>query len=121
MTRLCQPSRTKTVASVHRDLLSARDGALVTADRAPGVPTPWVEPASWAYLRFHRGRRRNGGYTGAQLEAWADRIAAAPGDVYAYFNNDWEGLAVDDALALRALLATDDRFSDVAGVEHHAS
>ena len=61
--------------------------------------------ASWSYLRFHRGRRQNGGYTPRELRAWAGRIAAAPGDVYAYFNNDWEGLAVNDALALASLLA----------------
>jgi uncharacterized protein YecE (DUF72 family) len=86
------------------DRLRARGAALVVADRAPAEPTPWIETASWTYLRFHRGRRRNGGYSRAQLEAWAERIAATPGDVYAYFNNDWEGLAVEDALALLSLL-----------------
>lgn len=86
-------------------LLREHDVALVVADRAPGEPTPWISTASWSYLRFHRGRRQNGGYTPAQLRAWAGRIAAASGDVYAYFNNDWEGLAVNDALGLRSLLA----------------
>jgi len=86
-------------------LLREHDVALVVADRAPGEPTPWAATASWSYLRFHRGRRQNGGYTPKELRAWADRIAAAPGDVYAYFNNDWEGLAVNDALALASLLA----------------
>jgi uncharacterized protein YecE (DUF72 family) len=83
------------------ELLRAHDAALVVADRAPGDPTPWIEGTSWAYLRFHRGRRRNGGYTDRQLDEWAARIASRTGDVYAYFNNDWEGLAVDDALGLR--------------------
>ena len=87
------------------ELLGAHDAALVVADRAPGGPTPWIATAPWSYLRFHRGRRRNGGYTGAQLSEWAEKIAGARGDVYAYFNNDWEGLAVDDALDLRALLS----------------
>ncbi len=86
------------------DRLCAHGTALVVADRAPGEPTPWIETAPWTYLRFHRGRRRNGGYSRAQLEAWAERIAAASGDLYAYFNNDWEGLAVEDALALMSLL-----------------
>jgi uncharacterized protein YecE (DUF72 family) len=86
------------------DLLRAYDAALVVADRAPGAPTPWIETASWTYLRFHRGRRRNGGYTRAQLEPWAERIADVPGDVYAYFNNDWEGLAVENARVLLSLL-----------------
>ena len=96
------------------ELLRAHDAALVVADRAPGEPTPSVETAPWAYLRFHRGRRRNGGYTDAQLRAWADRVAAARGDVYAYFNNDWEGLAVDDALALRSLLERQPPLLDAA-------
>lgn len=88
------------------ELLRAHEAALVVADRAPGGPTPWVETAPWAYVRFHHGRRRNGGYTDAQLHAWADRLARARGDVYVYFNNDWEGLAVDDALGLRSRLAS---------------
>jgi uncharacterized protein YecE (DUF72 family) len=87
------------------ELLRAHRVALVVADRAPGEPTAWIETAPWAYVRFHRGRRRNGGYSERQLHAWADRIASATGDVYAYFNNDWEGLAVDDAVRLRSLLA----------------
>jgi uncharacterized protein YecE (DUF72 family) len=86
------------------DRLRVHRAALVVADRAPAEPTPWIETASWTYLRFHRGRRRNGGYSRAQLEAWAERIASTRGDVYAYFNNDWEGLAVDDALSLLSLL-----------------
>jgi uncharacterized protein YecE (DUF72 family) len=88
------------------ELLRAHGAALVVADRAPGEPTPWIETAPWAYLRFHRGRRRNGGYSESQLRAWADRITPSTGDVYAYFNNDWEGLAVDDALGLRSLLGS---------------
>ena len=34
----------------------------------------------------------------------AFRIEAARGDVYAYFNNDWEGFAVANARALARLL-----------------
>jgi uncharacterized protein YecE (DUF72 family) len=94
------------------DTLRAHDAALVVADRAPGAPTPWIGTASWTYLRFHRGRRRNGGYTRAQLEPWAERMAAVPGDVYAYFNNDWDGLAVEDARVLLSLL---DRRAEPAG------
>ena len=87
------------------DLLRVHDAALVVADRAPEDPPPWVETASWAYVRFHHGRKRSGGYTDAQLDAWAERISGLAGDVYAFFNNDWEGLAVDDALGLRARVA----------------
>jgi uncharacterized protein YecE (DUF72 family) len=86
-------------------LLRAHDVALVVADRAPRDPSPWVDTASWAYLRFHRGRARRGAYGRRALQSWAERIRAAGGDVFAYFNNDWEGFAVADARALNRLVA----------------
>jgi uncharacterized protein YecE (DUF72 family) len=86
------------------ELLRRHGAALVVADRAPGEPSPWVRTADWAYLRFHAGRGRRGAYTPRQLEAWAERIADEDGDVFAYFNNDWEGFAVEDARRLRALV-----------------
>ena len=82
-------------------LLRAHDVALVVADRAPRDPTPWVDTAGWAYLRFHNGRARGGTYGTQALRTWAVRIRASHGDVYAYFNNDWGGFAVDNARMLR--------------------
>ena len=86
------------------DLLRGHDAALVVADRAPKGPTPWVDTADWAYLRFHHGRARRGAYGREALHTWARRIGAARGDVYAYFNNDWEGFAVANARTLARLL-----------------
>jgi uncharacterized protein YecE (DUF72 family) len=86
------------------DLLRAHDIALVVADRAPGRPTPWLETVGWSYLRFHRGRARGGRYGRQALRTWATRIESARGDVYAYFNNDWEGFAVANAKTLRRLV-----------------
>ena len=60
--------------------------------------------ADWSFLRFHRGRGRNGNYSERQLRAWADRIASQSGDVYAYFNNDWQGFAIANARTLGSLL-----------------
>jgi uncharacterized protein YecE (DUF72 family) len=42
---------------------------------------------------------------------WADRVAGwrRRADVYAYFNNDWEGFAVRNALRLRARIEQDAR------------
>jgi uncharacterized protein YecE (DUF72 family) len=85
-------------------LLARRRVALVAADRAPAPPSPWVETTSWAYVRFHAGRGRAGNYTDAQIREWAGRIAEAPGDVYAYFNNDWQGFAFRNACRLRELV-----------------
>jgi uncharacterized protein YecE (DUF72 family) len=41
-----------------------------------------------------------------ELREWADRLAelAREAEVLAYFNNDWEGFAVRNALALRGML-----------------
>jgi uncharacterized protein YecE (DUF72 family) len=86
-------------------ILRAHDVALVVADRAPKQPSPCVDTASWAYLRFHRGRARGGDYGRRALETWARRISSVHGDVFAYFNNDWEGFAVADARLLRRLVS----------------
>jgi uncharacterized protein YecE (DUF72 family) len=57
----------------------------------------------WTYLRFH-GNRYTGAYTHQALSAWTgwikDRLADGV-DVYAYFNNDAEGHALEDARSLR--------------------
>jgi uncharacterized protein YecE (DUF72 family) len=58
--------------------------------------------ADWTYLRFHRGRRgRRGNYSERELDGWARRVQAwrRSADVFAYFNNDWEGFAVRNARA----------------------
>jgi uncharacterized protein YecE (DUF72 family) len=89
-------------------LLRNRDAALVIGDD-PSRPFQTHElTAGWTFLRFHRGRRgRNGNYSQTELEEWKRRIAAwrSEVDVYAYFNNDWEGYAVDNARWLRRHLS----------------
>jgi uncharacterized protein YecE (DUF72 family) len=80
--------------------------ALVVADRAGLPEAPWVDTAGWRYLRFHHGRSgRRGNYSKAELGRWAGRLATVPHDVYCYFNNDWEGFAIDNAALLRRLIA----------------
>jgi uncharacterized protein YecE (DUF72 family) len=88
------------------DLLRRHGAALVVADRAPGAPSPNVETSEWSYFRFHAGRGRGGTYTRRQLEDWASVIERTGGDVYAFFNNDWNGFAVENAERLRSLLAS---------------
>jgi uncharacterized protein YecE (DUF72 family) len=87
------------------ELLRAHDAALVVADRAAAPPSPWVETARWSYIRFHAGRAPRGAYGRQALATWARRIVEAPGDVYAYFNNDWEGFAVANARTLERMLS----------------
>jgi uncharacterized protein YecE (DUF72 family) len=85
-------------------LLRAHDVAFVIADsRRRRFPDPsrW-RTAPWAYVRFHDGRGRDGNYSERQLAEWAARLRRCAG--YAFFNNDWEGFAVANALQLSELL-----------------
>jgi len=88
-------------------LLRGHGAALVVGD-TPTRPFQAHElTADWTFVRFHHGSRgRRGNYSDRELEEWAGRLAdwRARADVYAYFNNDWEGFAVRNALALRELL-----------------
>jgi uncharacterized protein YecE (DUF72 family) len=86
-------------------LLKAHGVALVVADRAPEPPTPWIDTAGWSYLRFHAGRGRSGNYSTREIELWAELVAERCRDGYVYFNNDWQGYAVRNALALRGRLS----------------
>jgi uncharacterized protein YecE (DUF72 family) len=82
--------------------------ALVIADR-PEIHSFQTHEltADFAYVRLHHGSRGVGGnYSPAELEEWAARVRAFAerGDVYVYFNNDWEGFAPANARTLAALL-----------------
>jgi uncharacterized protein YecE (DUF72 family) len=84
--------------------LRRHDVALVLGDH-PQRPFQTHEPtASWRYLRFHYGSRgRRGNYSQRELRTWAQRIArwSKEGELFAYFNNDWEGFAPRNASDLR--------------------
>lgn len=69
---------------------------------------PWTLTTSWTYVRFHGPaaltRKYQGRYGPRRLAPAADRLRAwteAGVDVYAYFNNDYEGHAVADGRWLR--------------------
>jgi uncharacterized protein YecE (DUF72 family) len=89
------------------ELLRSAGAALVIGDD-PRRPFQTHElTTDWTYLRFHRGSRgRRGNYSESELEEWALRIEGwrRKVDVYAYFNNDWEGFAVRNGLWLRERL-----------------
>lgn len=89
------------------DLLRDHAVALVIADRAgaPGLLRSELT-ASFAYVRFHQGSGADGAYTPDELEWWRERLSGWSGhaDVFAYFNNDQRGFAIQNALDLRAAL-----------------
>ena len=91
------------------EVLARHGAALCIHDLLPDHP--WILTADWAYVRFHGPqaleRRYHGPYTGRRLwrvaerlEAWLDQGT----DVYAYFNNDYDGHAVTDATWLHRRL-----------------
>lgn len=90
------------------DLLRKHEVALVIGDR-PEVKDfqSRAVTTDFTYLRFHHGSRgRRGNYSPAELDEWARWIERLPPhvDVWAYFNNDWEGFAPANAAGLAARL-----------------
>ncbi|MFA5070089.1 MAG: DUF72 domain-containing protein [Patescibacteria group bacterium] len=89
------------------DILKKHNVALVVAD-SPEFPSKKEITADFAYLRFHGLKSLYGSkYSDEELNAWAKDIQtwSKKGiDVYAYFNNDAEGYAVENAKELNNLL-----------------
>jgi uncharacterized protein YecE (DUF72 family) len=89
-------------------LLREHGVALVIGDHPERPFQTYEMTADWTFVRFHHGRRgRRGNYSERELREWAERISdwRQRVAVYAYFNNDWKGFAVDNALLLRRLLS----------------
>jgi uncharacterized protein YecE (DUF72 family) len=92
------------------DVLAAlreHDVALVLGDHPQRPFQTHEASASWRYLRFHYGSRgRRGNYSERELQTWAARIRewSTGGELFAYFNNDWEGFAPLNASYLRECL-----------------
>jgi uncharacterized protein YecE (DUF72 family) len=89
-------------------LLREHGVALVIGDR-PQVN--WFQTheltAGWTFVRLHGGTRgRRGNYSRRELEEWAERLRgwSRTHEVFAYFNNDWEGFAPRNAALLKRLL-----------------
>jgi uncharacterized protein YecE (DUF72 family) len=90
------------------ELLRWHGVALVIGDHPERPWQPHVITAPFTFVRFHYGARgRRGNYARPELEAWADELLrlSEQAEVLAYFNNDWEGFAVRNGRALKALLA----------------
>ncbi len=91
------------------DVLRRHGAALCIHDLIEAHPLEVT--TDWTYLRFHGPDALQHRYLGeygsrrlAPIAAWLDELLADGKDVYCYFNNDFEGFAVRDALALRAAL-----------------
>ena len=89
------------------ELLRAHEAALVIGDH-PRWPFQERElTTDWTLVRLHHGARgRRGNYSAREIKKWANRIEGwrRRAEVFAYFNNDWEGFAVENARRLKRLL-----------------
>ena len=85
-----------------------RHGLAFCIFHMPGLPCPTWVTSDVIYLRFHGSGVVYGGRYGRDgLRPWAARILEwlrEGREVYAYFNNDAFGFAVEDAQELRGLL-----------------
>jgi uncharacterized protein YecE (DUF72 family) len=89
------------------ELLRWHGAALAIGDHPQRPWQPWTLTTDWGFVRFHYGHRgRRGNYSDAELHEIAGRLTALAngGDLFVYFNNDWEGFAVQNGLRLRELL-----------------
>jgi uncharacterized protein YecE (DUF72 family) len=89
------------------DALRARGVALTIGDHPSRPFQSHAATSDWRFVRFHYGHRgRNGNYSATEISTWARRIAQWRRDteVYAYFNNDWQGFAPANAKALERAL-----------------
>jgi uncharacterized protein YecE (DUF72 family) len=89
-------------------LLGRRRVALCLHDKdGSAIADPMTGP--FVYVRFHgTSGRYHGSYANRELDVWAHRLAEQVQDgrsVFAYFNNDPDAVAVDNALYLRAAIA----------------
>ncbi len=86
------------------DLLRAHEVSLVTSDGAGTWPVFDEDTGPLRYARLHgHTRLYASGYSASSLDGWARRCgtwAAAGRDVHVYFDNDAEGRAPHDAVAL---------------------
>lgn len=74
---------------------------------APDLPLHKIATADFAYIRMHNGGAdTQGNYTDESLAEWAEDVRRflKDVDVYVYFNNDYKGYAVYNALKLKEML-----------------
>jgi uncharacterized protein YecE (DUF72 family) len=87
--------------------LRAHGVALTIGDHPERPWQPHELTADFTFVRLHYGHRgRRGNYSATELDEWARELErlARRADVFAYFNNDWEGFAIRNALGMRQRL-----------------
>ncbi|KAA1419786.1 DUF72 domain-containing protein [Mumia zhuanghuii] len=87
------------------DVLRRHRVALVVSDGARRWPVVEHRTAPFAYVRLHgHTQLYRGGYSERRLRTWADRIRSWDLPTWVFFDNDADGRAPYDAVALSRLL-----------------
>lgn len=85
-----------------------RSGVALCLHDMPGSAPPRIAVGPFVYVRFHGTTAKySGRYSDKQLAEWAAWLVGqldTGRDVYAYFNNDRNGHAVQNALTLRRMI-----------------
>ena len=86
-------------------------GAGLCLPVSPALPEPpLVATSPLIYLRLHAGHGRDGNFEDDELRLWARRMHGLMRQAqqgYAFFNNDWQGLAPRNARTFRHMLGGD--------------
>ncbi|MDE3066286.1 MAG: DUF72 domain-containing protein [Verrucomicrobiota bacterium] len=92
----------------NEDVFAAfRDAGLIFCSvSAPRLPDDVIRTGNVLYVRFHGAAQwYRHDYSDAELKAWAKKIRAAGArEVWAYFNNDFQGCAFRNAQTFKRLL-----------------
>ncbi|MCD6104241.1 MAG: DUF72 domain-containing protein [Thermosipho sp. (in: Bacteria)] len=64
----------------------------------------WIKTADFVYIRFHGPKNLYASEYGEQLKDFSKKIKLFNCESYIYFNNDFNGFAIKDALRLKSLL-----------------
>lgn len=99
-------------------------GAVFCSCSGPKLPDILVKTADDIYVRFHGVERwYRHDYSHDELLVWAHRIRAAGAKrVWVYFNNDFDGYAIKNAIMLREILeGMEPDMAAETGVQHAAA
>ncbi len=89
------------------EILKDYNYAFCISDTAGRFPSYEIVTADFVYLRLHGSKRLYAScYTAEELRTWALKIKQWACDAYVYFDNDYKGYAVSNALHLKDILAS---------------
>lgn len=90
------------------DILNEFNIALCMADTAGRYPSCEAMTADFAYIRLHGSQKLYASeYSEEELRTWAEKVDAWNRDAFIYFDNDFEGHAVNNARRLKEILGVD--------------